>query len=211
MTTLEILGAAGTVSGSKHLLEIGDRRLLVDCGLYQGLKALRLRNWEPLPVDPAAIDWVVLTHAHLDHTGYLPRLLRTGFRGKIFATRATADLLKILLPDSGRLQEEEAIHHNRHGTSKHRPALPLYTETEGRAAAERVEGVDYGEPLTLASDLAVSFARAGHILGSAIVTIDVGRGPERRRVVFSCDFGRSGAPILPAPTPIGEGADLYRS
>lgn len=206
-TTLQVLGGAGTVTGSKHLLEVDGRRLLVDCGLYQGLKELRLRNWDPLPVEPSSIEWVVLTHAHLDHTGYLPRLLRGGFYGTIVATRATADLLAILLPDSGRLQEEDAAQHNRHGTSKHRPALPLYTEAEGRAAAARVRTVGYGERVVLAPHLTVSFARAGHILGSAIVTVDAGAGPARRRLVFSGDLGRAGAPILPAPAPIGTAAD----
>jgi metallo-beta-lactamase family protein len=141
MATVEFLGATGTVTGSKFLVETRAGRLLVDCGLYQGLKALRLRNWERLPVDPSSIDWVVLTHGHIDHTGYLPRLVKDGFRGRVYATRATADLLRILLPDSGHLQEEEAAYHNKRGTSKHRPALPLYTAEEGLAAAERVETI----------------------------------------------------------------------
>ena len=145
MATLEFLGATGTVTGSKFLVETGAGRLLVDCGLYQGLKELRRRNWERLPVDPASIDWVVLTHGHIDHTGYLPRLVNDGFRGAVYATRGTADLLKILLPDSGHLQEEEAAYHNKRGTSKHAPALPLYTEEEGAAAAGRVTGVGYDE------------------------------------------------------------------
>jgi metallo-beta-lactamase family protein len=115
MATLEFLGAAGTVTGSKHLVELNGRRVLVDCGLYQGLKELRLRNWDRLPVDPASVDWVVLTHGHIDHSGYLPRLIGDGFRGPVSATGATADLLKILLPDSGHLQEEEAAYHNRRG------------------------------------------------------------------------------------------------
>lgn len=166
MATVEFLGAAGTVTGSKHLVEAAAQRILVDCGLYQGLKALRFRNWERLPVDPASIDWVVLTHGHIDHTGYVPRLIKDGFKGCVLATRATADLLKLFLPDSGHLQEEEAAYHNKRGTSKHRPALPLYTEEEGRAAAELVEGADYREPRALASGIAVTFRRAGHIFGS---------------------------------------------
>ncbi len=202
MVTLEFLGAAGTVTGSKHLLEIDGRRLLVDCGLYQGLKDLRLRNWERLPVDPRSIDSVVLTHAHLDHTGYLPCLIKDGFQGQIFSTRATADLLKILLQDSGHLQEEEARYHNERGSSKHTPALPLYTAEDGLAAAERVKGLAYGEPLSLAPGLTVSFKRAGHILGSASVTVELGQGAAGRRIVFSGDVGRYGAPILPDPAPI---------
>ena len=203
MATLEFLGATGTVTGSKFLIETGAGRLLVDCGLYQGLKALRLRNWERLPVDPTSIDWVVLTHGHIDHTGYLPRLVKEGFRGRAYATRATADLLKILLPDSGHLQEEEAAYHNKRGTTKHTPALPLYTAEEGLAAAERVEGVDYRVPVPLAPEARVTFRRAGHILGSATVTVEV-RG---RRLVFSGDLGRYGAPLLPDPMPI-EDADI---
>jgi metallo-beta-lactamase family protein len=155
-------------------------------------------------VDPASIDWVVLTHGHIDHSGYLPRLFRDGFDGQVYATRATADLLKILLPDSGHLQEEEAEYHNRRGTSKHTPALPLYTAEEGVQAARRVTGVGYGEALELIPGLRISFRRAGHILGSAILAVEVGEGKERRRLVFSGDLGRYGAPILPDPAPIGE-------
>ena len=208
MVTIEFLGAAGTVTGSKFLVAAGGRRLLVDCGLYQGLKELRLRNWDRLPVDPASIDWVVLTHAHIDHTGYLPRLLKDGFKGRVYASRATADLLKVLLPDSGHLQEEEAAYHNKRGTSKHKPALPLYTAEEGLEAAERVAGVGYREPVELGSGIRVTFKRAGHILGSAIVTVEVGDGRAPRRLVFSGDLGRYGAPILPDPMPIEEADDI---
>lgn len=204
MATIDFLGAAGTVTGSKFLIEAGGRRLLVDCGLYQGLKELRLRNWDRFQVDPATIDWVVLTHGHIDHTGYLPRLVKDGFRGPVYATLATADLLKLLLPDSGHLQEEEAAYHNKRGTSKHRPALPLYTAKEGLEAAELVKGVAYRERLDLAPGLGITFKRAGHILGSATVTVEIGTGRNRRRVVFSGDLGRYGAPILPDPMPIEE-------
>jgi metallo-beta-lactamase family protein len=148
--TVEFLGAAGTVTGSKFLVEAAGRRLLVDCGLYQGLEDLRERNWAPLPVDPGRIDTVVLTHAHIDHTGYLPRLCKDGFRGPVHATRATADLARIMLPDSGHLQEEEAAYHNKRGTSRHTPALPLYTAEEGLAAALRIAGAPYDAPLDLA-------------------------------------------------------------
>ena len=200
--TITFLGAAGTVTGSKHLVEIGGRRVLVDCGLYQGLKELRLRNWEPLPVATGSVDWIVLSHAHIDHTGYLPRLINDGFRGAISATNATADLVKILLPDSGHLHEEEAAYHNRRGTSKHRPALPLYTAEQGLAAAKLVKGVGYRTPISLVEGATVSFARAGHILGSASVSMEIGAGPGRRRIVFSGDLGRFEAPILPDPAPI---------
>ena len=134
MPTLTFLGAAGTVTGSKHLLDLGDHRVLVDCGLFQGLKELRLRNWEPLRVSAAEIDAVVLTHAHLDHCGYLPRLVAQGFRGRIFCTPGTQDLCTLVLPDSARIQEEDAREANRHGYSKHHPALPLYTENDAARA-----------------------------------------------------------------------------
>jgi metallo-beta-lactamase family protein len=203
-STLEFLGGVGTVTGSKFLVETGAGRLLVDCGLYQGLKDLRLRNWERLPVEPPTIDWVVLTHAHIDHTGYLPRLFSGGFHGTVYATSATADLLKILLPDSGHLQEEEAAYHNRRGTSKHKPALPLYTSRDGAEAAGHVKGIAYEEAFELAPGVTVRFSRAGHILGSAIVTLEIGTGASLRRLVFSGDLGRYGAPILPDPSRLGE-------
>src|SRR5215467_6495922 len=143
MATLQFLGATQTVTGSKYLLEAEGGRTLVDCGLFQGLKDLRLRNWQPLPVNPSSINSVILTHAHIDHTGYLPRLVRDGFEGPIYATKATADLLSILLPDSARLQEEDAEYANRKGFSKHRPALPLYTEDDARAALKLIHAVDF--------------------------------------------------------------------
>src|SRR5262249_20113157 len=143
--TLQFLGATGTVTGSKYLLEMNGKRALVDCGLFQGLKQLRVRNWQPLPVNPASIDWVVLTHAHIDHTGYLPRLVHDGFHGPIYETRGTADLLHILLPDSARLQEEDAEYANRKGFSKHKPALPLYTEEDARATLKQLHPIDFGE------------------------------------------------------------------
>lgn len=202
--SLTFLGAVGTVTGSKFLLEVEGARVLVDCGLFQGLKELRLRNWSAPPVDPRAIGAVVLTHAHLDHAGYLPRLVKDGFAAPIHATRATVDLLGILLPDSGHLNEEEAAFHNRHGTSKHAPALPLYTAAEGLAAAARVTGWTYDTRVEAAPDVSAVFARAGHILGSASVRMEIGARSRRRRVVFSGDVGRYGAPILPDPTPIGE-------
>ena len=141
MATLQFLGAAQTVTGSRFVVEAGGGRAMIDCGLFQGLKELRQRNWEPLPINPASIQWVLLTHAHIDHSGYLPRLVRDGFDGAVYATEATADLLQILLPDSARLQEEEAEYANRKGYSKHRPAMPLYTEEEAGRAREGVIGL----------------------------------------------------------------------
>ncbi|MBY0511291.1 MAG: MBL fold metallo-hydrolase, partial [Rhodospirillaceae bacterium] len=135
---ITFLGGVGTVTGSKYLVESAGRRILVDCGLFQGLKQLRLRNWEKFPVEPSSIDAVVLTHAHLDHSGYVPLLIKNGFRGKIICTEATADLCKILLPDSGHLQEKDADFANRYGFSKHAPALPLYTEADARRSLDRL-------------------------------------------------------------------------
>jgi metallo-beta-lactamase family protein len=180
------------------------RRLLVDCGLYQGLKELRLRNWAPLPVDPARIDAIALTHAHIDHIGYLPRLVKDGFHGGITGTRGTADLARIMLPDSGRLQEEEAAYHNARGTSKHTPALPLYTEEEGARAAESVRGLEYQKPVRPLPGVQATFRRAGHILGSASILLDLEGDGASRRLVFSGDIGRYAAPILLDPEPIGE-------
>jgi metallo-beta-lactamase family protein len=147
--SLTFLGAAGTVTGSKHLLELDGRRILIDCGLFQGLKELRLRNWMPLPVDPASIDVVVLTHAHLDHCGYLPRLVAGGYRGRVFCTPATKDLCSLVLPDSAHIQEEDAREANRHGFTKHQPALPLYTSVDAARALDRLQPVGYQRPVPL--------------------------------------------------------------
>jgi metallo-beta-lactamase family protein len=201
--SLQFLGAAGTVTGSMHLVGIGDRGLLLDCGLFQGLKELRLRNWGPPRVAPNAVAAVVLSHAHLDHTGYLPLLVRRGFRGPVYCTPGTADLLRILLPDSARLLEEEAERANRHGYSKHHPALPLYTVADAESALARLEPRPYGAAFTAAPGAAVRFRRAGHILGAATVQLDVA-GPPAVRVVFSGDLGRWSWPILRDPEPVPE-------
>src|SRR4051812_25325932 len=147
--SLTFLGAAGTVTGSKHLLEVDGRRILVDCGLFQGIKELRLRNWAPLPVDPASIDAVILTHAHLDHCGYLPRLVSAGFRGRIFCTPATKELCSLVLPDSAHIQEEDAREANRHGFTKHAPALPLYTSADAARALTQLQPVGYDRPVPI--------------------------------------------------------------
>lgn len=193
---LTFLGAAGTVTGSRFLLEERGRRLLVDCGLFQGVKVLRQRNWRPLPVDPASIAAVALTHAHIDHSGYLPVLVRDGFDGPVYCTPATADLLGILLPDSARIQEEDARLANREGYSRHHPALPLYTEEDARAVLDRLEPVDFGEPFQ-AGPFRGSLLAAGHILGAAGVTVEADAG----RVHFSGDLGRPEDLLLPAPEP----------
>src|SRR5213082_4267473 len=145
MAYIQFLGAAGTVTGSKHLINTGDKQVLVDCGLFQGLKQWRERNWQPLPIPPSEIDAVVLTHAHLDHSGWIPRLVKQGFRGPIYATSATIDLCGILLPDSGHLQEEDAAFHNQHNTTRHNPALPVYTEQEALSCLGNFKAVNFGE------------------------------------------------------------------
>jgi len=200
---LQFLGATGTVTGSKYLLRHGDATLLVDCGLFQGFKQLRLRNWNPPPVPAEAIDAIVLTHAHIDHSGYLPRLARLGFRGKVYCSEATFDLCSVLLPDSGHLQEEEADFANRHGYSKHKPALPLYT----REDAERCMRLFAPQPFATAwspvPGLNTRLAPSGHMLGSAFVTVDDGR----RSVLFSGDIGRPESLVLRPPVQV-PGADV---
>lgn len=192
---LTFLGATQTVTGSRYLLQAGGRRVLIDCGLFQGYKNLRLKNWQPLPVDASTVSAVVLTHAHLDHSGYLPVLIKQGFRGPVYATRATAELCGILLPDSGHLQEEQAQFANRHRYSKHSPALPLYTEEEAIASLDRLRRVDFAEEIRLGSDLTFSFSRAGHLLGAASVHVRHGE----KSVLFSGDIGRPNDPLMPAP------------
>ncbi len=193
---IQFLGATGTVTGSKYLLTSEKTRVLVDCGLFQGYKQLRLRNWERLPVPPAELDAVVLTHAHLDHSGYLPLLVRDGFRGKIFCTEATYDLCGILLPDSGHLLEEEADFANRHGFSKHHPALPLYTEGDARRALRHFSPVAFGKPIALGDGMHARMVPAGHILGAAIVAVDDGQ----TTITFSGDLGRPDDPLMVPPS-----------
>jgi metallo-beta-lactamase family protein len=195
---IQFLGAAGTVTGSKYLLRIGDRRILVDCGLFQGYKQLRLRNRSALPIAPDEIDTVILTHAHLDHSGYLPVLVRDGFAGPVLATQATRDLCGILLPDSGRLQEEEAEFANRHGYSKHKPALPLYTEEDALRSLRSFSPVAFGETVDLGDGISLRLSPAGHMLGAASVRIEHGG----RSIAFSGDVGRAREPILYPPAPL---------
>jgi len=196
---LRFLGAAGTVTGSRFLLETPHARVLVDCGLFQGLKQLRLRNWEPFPVDPKTIDAVVLTHAHVDHCGYLPALARAGFKGPIWATPGTRALCGIVLPDSGHLQEEDANYANRHGYSKHRPAKPLYTEQDAVRVLRQFRALGFGERTEVAKQVQATFSPAGHILGAASALLELGG----TRVLVSGDLGRASHPILcpPAPPP----------
>lgn len=192
---LSFLGAAGTVTGSKYLLELEPGRLLIDCGLFQGLKRLRERNWQPPTFDPGILDAVVLTHAHLDHSGFLPVLVRAGFAGPVFCTAATAKLLAILLPDSARLQEEEAQFANRHHYSKHSPALPLYTEADARRTLTQLRTLEWEARTSAAPGLTVCFSAAGHILGAASVLVESVAG----RVLFSGDLGRSDDLLMRPP------------
>ena len=200
MPTLTFLGAARTVTGSKHLLEIDGRRVLFDCGLFQGLKELRERNWAPLPVDPKSIDAVVLTHAHIDHSGWLPRLIGGGFTGPIHCTGGTADLCKLVLPDAAHLQEEDAKFANQRGFSKHSPALPLYTEADAAEALSRLEVHPFKTKAAIGSGIDVEFINAGHLLGSSYVLVRRSSG-DGGRILFGGDLGRYGRPILPDPSP----------
>lgn len=196
--SLSFLGGAGTVTGSKYLVETGSRRILVDCGLFQGFKLLRERNWQRFPVDPASIDAVVLTHAHLDHSGYLPLLIRDGFKGPVVATRATADLCQLLLPDSGHLLEADAKRANRRGYTKHRPALPLYTENDARRALEAFVPAEFGEENEFTPGCIAKFRPAGHILGAASIELTC----DGSRLVFSGDLGRYGSDTMNDPDPV---------
>ena len=202
MRQLSFWGGVGTVTGSKYLIESAGRSVLVDCGLFQGLKELRERNWQEPPFDPASLDAVLITHAHIDHTGYLPRLVAQGFRNPVYCSRGTADLLKILLPDAARLQEEEADYRNRHNLTKHKPALPLYTEEDARAALDLLQPLaNTGEAVEVAPGIRAGFRIAGHILGSSLVLVELdGEGDEAGcRVLFSGDLGHYDQPIIRDP------------
>ena len=191
---LTSLGGAGTVTGSKHLLEFGQTKLLVDCGLFQGLKVLRERNWAPLPIAPDLIDAVILTHAHLDHSGYLPKFVREGFAGPVYCTAATADLTKILLKDSAGIAEKDAEYANRKGFSKHSPALPLYTLRDAERALVHLRPTSFDQSVDIGG-ASLTFHRAGHILGAAIAEVSIGG----LSIVFSGDLGRYGDPVMPDP------------
>jgi len=200
-TTLIPLGAAQTVTGSKFLLEHGGRRVLFDSGLFQGLKELRERNWAAFPVQPSTLDAVVISHAHLDHCGYLPRLVKAGFRGDVHVTFDTGRLMSVVLPDSARLLEEEAKYANRAGYSRHHPALALYTEDDAWAALEQLRSHPFDESFDAADGIRVTFQPAGHILGSATVLVQLSDGPTIR---FSGDLGRPTHPLLVPPAPVGD-------
>jgi metallo-beta-lactamase family protein len=203
MASLTFLGAAGTVTGSKYLLDLGRHRILVDCGLFQGLKELRLRNWEALPVAGGDVDAVVLTHSHLDHIGFLPRLVADGFRGPVFCTPGSRDLGSLILRDSARIQEEDARDANRHGYSKHKPALPLYTSGDAEHAIRQMRGVDFRQTIEVVPGTELEFIEAGHLLGAAFARVRTAG----RTILFGGDLGRYGRPVLRDPATI-ESADV---
>jgi metallo-beta-lactamase family protein len=200
MPSLSFWGAAGTVTGSKYLIESDHGRLLIDCGLFQGQRELRDRNWQEPPFNAASVNAVLLTHAHIDHTGYLPRLVRHGFRGPVYCSKGTADLLRILLPDSARLQEEEADYRNRHKITKFTPALPLYTEDDARETLKLLQVVpNDGTAISISKDITAEFRIAGHILGSSHVLVTVNSQGGSRRILFSGDLGKYDQPIIRDP------------
>lgn len=196
---IQFCGAARTVTGSRHVLRYEGKTVLVDCGMFQGSRELKERNWAPFPVDPHEIDAVIITHAHQDHIGYLPKLVREGYRGPIYATRATLELCRISLPDSGRLQEEEARYRNRHGITRHHPALPLYTEGDAYACLRLFEVVPYHTLHDLPGGASWQFFPAGHILGSAFAEVYF---PNGERIMMSGDLGGYDTPILHDPWPV---------
>lgn len=201
--TLRFLGAAGTVTGSRYLVEAGTRRILVDCGLFQGFKNLRLRNRKPFPVRPASIDTVLLTHAHLDHSGYLPALVRNGYRGRILCTEATSELCGLILPDSAHLQEEEARYAARKGFSRHRKPTPLYTLKDAKAALLRIDTTPFHRRIDLGGDIVATFIPAGHLLGAAQIRLELGD----ITVHFTGDLGHDRDPLMRPRDPF-EGADV---
>lgn len=196
---IRFLGGAGTVTGSKFLLDVDGSKILVDCGLFQGLKPLRLLNWDDFPIVPEEIDTVVLTHAHLDHSGYLPRLFKQGFSGPVYCTRGTADLLTILLRDSAKLQEEEAEYAKRKGYSKHQNPLPLYNSEDAERVFPFVEPMAYGEEIAIDDRVSLRYYNAGHILGAGIAELTIHGVKQKKKIVFSGDLGRYEDPILFSP------------
>jgi metallo-beta-lactamase family protein len=200
MPTLTFHGAARTVTGSKHLLEVDGRRILIDCGQFQGRKDLRLINWTRFPFDAKTLDAVILTHAHLDHSGLLPRLVAEGYQGRIYCTPGTLELCGLVLPDAGRIQEEDAKQANKYRYSKHEPAQPLFTENDALRALTQLQPIGYEKTFDLGAKLSFDFVPAGHLLGSAYVRVRAGGGT----ILFGGDLGRFGRPVLPDPTPVAQ-------
>lgn len=201
--TIHFLGAAGTVTGSKYLIDTGERKIMIDCGLFQGLKELRLKNWDYLPVNVSEIDVVLLTHGHMDHTGYLPRLVKMGFKGAIYGTHPTLDIAGIILRDSAKIQEEEAEKANREGYSKHSPAEPLYDMDDAEKAIDHFKSLPEGEWITLYPEIKARFQYNGHIIGATFIELDV----HGKRFVFSGDIGRK-EDLLMRPPKKPERADI---
>ncbi|OYZ13442.1 MAG: hypothetical protein B7Y39_17635 [Bdellovibrio sp. 28-41-41] len=195
MGSIQFLGAAGTVTGSRYLVTSDKKKILVDCGLFQGLKSLRLKNWDKFPIDPSSVDAVLLTHAHLDHSGYIPRFIKNGFRGKIFCTAATIDLCKILLLDAAHIAEEEAAYLNKHKRSKHQPALPLFSSDDALRSIEHFQPVPFDESIALDASTKFEFRYAGHILGAASIILEV----DGKKIGFTGDIGRPNDPIFFPP------------
>ena len=204
---VKFLGGAESVTGSRYLVEVGDFKFLFDCGLFQGLKELRLRNWDEFPIDPATIDCVVISHAHIDHTGYLPKLVKEGFSGSIYCTHPTADLIEIMLLDSAKLQEEEARYAKRKGYSRHKNPQPLYTEEDAKSVFPLLKSFKYDEKIRIHDRVEIVYRDAGHLLGSAITEVFIQGDRERKKIVFSGDLGRYQQEILFPPTTI-ESADV---
>jgi metallo-beta-lactamase family protein len=218
---LQFLGAAGTVTGSKHLINCNNdqsgrtgTQVLIDCGLFQGPKEWREKNWQETPINPRELEAVILTHAHLDHCGWIPRLVKEGFRGRVYATSATIDLCGIILPDSGYLQEEDAAFHNKWKSSKHSPAMPLYTFEEARDSLEHFTAVEFNKPVNITSEITFRFVRAAHILGSAMVELTVNSTKPPTRMLFTGDIGRvlnstiSPGKVVRSGPPEGEDTDV---
>ena len=203
---ITFMGATGTVTGSRYLLEAEGKKYLIDCGLFQGLKEIRQRNWEPFPVAPNQIDRAFITHAHVDHCGYLPRIVQQGFKGPIHCTWPTADICSIVLRDSAHLQEEDAKYANKKGFSKHKPALPLYTVNDAESAIRLLKPVNYGQEITLSDTMRVKFKDAGHILGSAFIDVKISekQNGDPVRILFSGDIGSPDRPILRDPAQVFE-------
>ncbi len=205
MAKISFYGGVGTVTGSKYLIEHNGKKVLIDCGLFQGPRELRERNWNPLPFEPSELDAVIITHAHIDHTGFLPRVVRLGFNGPVFTSRATGDLMQILLPDSARLQEEEARYRNRKGLTSHKPALPLYESEDADQTLDLINKVpNDGKPVEICPGINASFNVAGHILGASLVLVELEGardGGESIRFLFSGDLGHYDQPILKDPAP----------
>ena len=200
---ITFLGATSTVTGSKYLIEENGKKILVDCGLFQGHKELRLRNWEKLPVDPKEIHSIILTHAHIDHSGYIPRIIKDGFNGRVICTPGTLDLCSVLLPDSGHLQEEEAEYAKRKGYSKHKDPQPLFSLEEATNSLKFFDTLDYGKELEIFKGLTFKFLNAGHILGSATILVEA----FGKKVLFTGDLGRVPSILVP-PRETYHGVDV---